>query len=188
MLYIMRHGQTDWNLKSKATGAEDVPLNDTGWSQARDAAEKLASFGIIRIVSSDLTRTAGTADTIGMRLGITVEYDPRLREWDFGEIKGMKEIGLNPESFKKLLAENQNSGMEPVENVFMRIGTFLAELDMKPNTLIVSHGGLIRAMMYYIQADGKVNSEEFLKFSFATQVKNAQIFKLSNNGIFEPVR
>ena len=173
---------------SRATGAENIPLNDTGRAQARDATKIIVPFGITRIFASDLARAAETANIVSYRLGITVEHDPRLREWDFGEIKGMKEIGLNPESFKKLLAENQNSGMEPVENVFMRIGTFLAELDMKPNTLIVSHGGLIRAMMYYIQADGKVNSEEFLKFSFATQVKNAQIFKLSNNGIFEPVR
>lgn len=188
MLYIMRHGETDWNLVSKATGAENIPLNDTGRAQARDVAKIVVPFGITRIFASDLARAAETADIIGQELKVNVKYDPRLREWDFGKIKGMKEIGLNPVSFKKLLSENQNSGMEPIKDVFVRIGSFLGELDMNQNTLIVSHGGLMRAMMYNITTNGKVDNDKFLEFSFATQIKNAQIFKLQSCGTFELVR
>lgn len=180
MLYIMRHGETDWNLVSKATGAENIPLNDTGRAQARDATKIIVPFGITRIFASDLARAAETADIIGQQLKVNVKYDPRLREWDFGKIKGMKEIGLNPISFKKLLLENQNSGMEPIKDVFVRIGSFLGELDMNQNTLIVSHGGLMRAMMYYLETDGKTNVDDFIKFGFSTHIGNAQIFAFKN--------
>ena len=173
---------------SRATGAENIPLNDTGRAQARDATKIIVPFGITRIFASDLARAAETADIIGQQLKVNVKYDPRLREWDFGKIKGMKEIGLNPISFKKLLSENQNSGMEPIKDVFVRIGSFLGELDMNQNILIVSHGGLMRAMMYYIKTNGKEDNDKFLEFSFATQIKNAQIFKLQSCGTFELVR
>ena len=78
--------------------------------------------------------------------------------------------------------------MEPIKDVFVRIGSFLGELDMNQNILIVSHGGLMRAMMYYIKTNGKEDNDKFLEFSFATQIKNAQIFKLQSCGTFELVR
>ena len=176
----MRHGETDWNLVSKATGAENIPLNDTGRAQARDVAKIVVPFGITRIFASDLARAAETADIIGQELNVTVEYDPRLREWNFGDIKGIKENGLNPESFKSLLIKNQTKDMEPINAVFVRIGEFLDELDMNQNTLIVSHGGLMRAMMYYLETGDKDDIDAFIKFGFSKHVDNAQIFAFRN--------
>jgi broad specificity phosphatase PhoE len=69
MLYLVRHGQTDWNLEpTRCQGWADVPLNDAGRSQARDDGRRLAGRGIRRIVSSHLVRARETAEIIRYEL------------------------------------------------------------------------------------------------------------------------
>ena len=87
MLYIMRHGETDWNLADKLQGQEDIPLNVNGRRQAAIAVARVIPLGITRIISSDLSRAKETAEIIAKQLNLTVEYDSRLREWNFGTMR-----------------------------------------------------------------------------------------------------
>ena len=88
-LIMMRHGQTIYNAGRRMQGQLDTQLSDTGLAQARTAAEWVKKMGIVRIVSSDLSRASTTADIIGEKLGLEVELDPRLRETHLGTWQGM---------------------------------------------------------------------------------------------------
>lgn len=88
-LIMMRHGQTIYNAGRRMQGQLDTQLSDTGLAQARTAAEWVKEMGIVRIVSSDLSRASTTADIIGEKLGLEVELDPRLRETHLGTWQGM---------------------------------------------------------------------------------------------------
>ena len=185
MLYIMRHGETDWNLENKIQGQIDVPLNDTGRIQVVSALEKIARLRIHRIVSSDLSRAAETAKILEWPLRLTVEYDARLREWDLGDLNTAKLTSVA--TFAPVLTEYQKYNAESIDSVFTRVAAFFDKFDMEQNTLIVSHGGLMRAIMYYLETGDKNNIDAFIKFGFSTHIGNAQIFTFKNKK-FELVR
>lgn len=88
-LWLVRHGQTDWNLARRYQGHSDTPLNATGLEQAGLAAEALAGRSYTAIYSSDLARARVTAEIIGRRLDMAVRIDPRLREVNLGAWEGM---------------------------------------------------------------------------------------------------
>lgn len=88
LLTLVRHGETDWNRDRRIQGATDIPLNDTGRAQAREAAAALS--GDI-VVASDLSRARETAEIIAEGLGLP---SPRLyaglRERAYGEAEGVE--------------------------------------------------------------------------------------------------
>ena len=71
-LWLIRHGQTDWNVSGRLQGQTDIPLNDTGLTQARDLAVILGQREFRGLYSSDLRRALQTAEVIGepMRLNV----------------------------------------------------------------------------------------------------------------------
>ena len=88
---LVRHGQTDWNAERRLQGSTDIPLNDVGRGQARDAAAVLSPYEWDAIVSSPLSRAAETADLIAEGLGLTVSRRvPELTERSFGPAEGMQ--------------------------------------------------------------------------------------------------
>lgn len=90
ILYLMRHGQTDWNAEEKVQGWNDTPLNETGAEQARAAAGKLGGEKIETIYASDLKRARKSADIVSGILDLPVHYTKRLREMNFGKAEGLK--------------------------------------------------------------------------------------------------
>lgn len=91
---LLRHGQTDWNDAGRFQGSADIPLNDTGIDQARQAADVLAGEGITAIVSSDLQRAAATATVLSERLALPVAFDARLREINVGQWEGLTQAEI----------------------------------------------------------------------------------------------
>ena len=64
MIYLLRHGQTDWNKMGRMQGQTDIPLNQTGRDSAYSCVQDILKAGVTRIISSDLMRAKQTAEII----------------------------------------------------------------------------------------------------------------------------
>ena len=89
MLYVVRHGETEWNAINKVLGRTDIPLNDKGLKQAHEIAESLKDVKIDIFLCSPLCRARQTADVISDETGIPYRIDERLIEQDFGCFEGV---------------------------------------------------------------------------------------------------
>src|SRR5579859_829005 len=93
LLYIGRHGETDWNAQARWQGHTDVPLNEVGRAQARALASTLRAAGasaLAAVVASDLARAKETAHIVAAELGVRLAYvDPDLRERAIGLFEGL---------------------------------------------------------------------------------------------------
>lgn len=136
---LIRHGQTDWNAAGLFQGITDIPLNDTGRSQARETARSLAEGGIDwqAIVSSPLQRARETAEIIASELGL--ELGPALAEWterSYGIYEGQPdapELKTHPSVEKmNLVIARGRAGLEYVDE------------HLEKPTLVVAHGTIIR--------------------------------------------
>lgn len=89
MLYIIRHGKTDLNARMLMQGRSDHPLNETGFAQAVEAAERFSGMGVSidKVYSSPLIRAVQTAKTIAPDAELVI--DERLIEMDYGPYEGM---------------------------------------------------------------------------------------------------
>jgi probable phosphoglycerate mutase len=95
-LWLVRHGQSEWNLAHRIQGQSYLAgsLTPAGREQAAQAAAQLSDQApaAVAIVSSDLARTAETAAIIAGRLGLPLEFDPGLREQDLGTLEGTSSV------------------------------------------------------------------------------------------------
>lgn len=88
-IYLIRHGEVAWNSEGAYVGSTDLPLNDTGRSQAKRLADWLSSREIATVYSSDLSRALETAQIIAAPHNLRVVSDNRLREINYGEWEGL---------------------------------------------------------------------------------------------------
>lgn len=89
LLFVFRHGETDWNREGRLQGSTDVPLNATGRAQAEALAQKLVSERIECVLSSDLLRARTTAAIVAESCGVPVFRDAGLRETRVGAAEGL---------------------------------------------------------------------------------------------------
>ena len=87
--YFLRHGQTMWNVEGRFQGHTDIPLNEVGLSQARDAATVLARCPVDLIIASPLIRARRTAEIVAVHLGKPLLLDDELKERHFGAFEGL---------------------------------------------------------------------------------------------------
>jgi probable phosphoglycerate mutase len=144
---LVRHGQTDWNAQGRLQGATDIPLNDVGRGQARDAVAVLSAYEWDAIVSSPLSRAAETADLIAAGLGLGVARRvPELAERSFGPAEGLQ---AGPE----LDALRIPNGFRGAESEDEAAGRGLAALEALAEefrgrrVLAIAHGTLLRVSL-----------------------------------------
>ena len=89
VLFLFRHGETDWNREGRLQGHTDVPLNAAGLAQAVALAERLRLRSLDAVLSSDLARALMTGRVIAGALGVPLKTDQGLRETGVGEAEGM---------------------------------------------------------------------------------------------------
>ncbi|MCU1552834.1 MAG: histidine phosphatase [Arthrobacter sp.] len=144
---LVRHGQTDWNAQRRLQGFTDIPLNDVGRGQARDAVAFLSGHKWDAIVSSPLSRAAETANLIAAGLGLNVErYVPELTERSFGPAEGLQagpelDALRIPGGFRGAESEDEAArrGLNSLEA--------LAEEFRGRRVLVVAHGTLLRVSL-----------------------------------------
>jgi len=156
-VYLVRHGETDWNRKEIYQGQEDIPLNEKGKKEARNLALTLKGIEISSIYSSDLKRAKETAEIIAKSLGIqTVIYKESLREMNFGEWTGKSVFEMEENSALFQLWSKDPWNISPPEGETLkelasRVRKEAEEIFLKhygQNVLVVTHAGPIKAIIF----------------------------------------
>lgn len=154
-LYLVRHGETDWNREQRLQGTLDVPLNRAGVAQARRLADAFARLPIACIVSSPLARASATAAMLAGASACPLAPDARLREIDHGTWSGrtLPDIGR---CFPSLVRDEQLlpeaveiGGGEQMATVYRRVSDALADsIDAfrGQSVVMVAHGVTLAAM------------------------------------------
>lgn len=152
MLYIMRHGKTDWNEMKKLQGRTDIPLNEEGRNMAKQVQEECANIGFDVCYTSPLLRAKETAEIALDGLGVPIIEDDRLKEMSFGVYEGCMNYFEGTGQpinvlFQKPAEYVAVEGGESFEELFKRTGEFFEEV-IKPELaagkkiLIVGHGAM----------------------------------------------
>jgi len=167
VLTLIRHGETDWNRDRRIQGSTDIPLNDTGRAQARDAAAALreqldlsSTTAAPSVVSSDLSRARETAEIIAAELALPApRVYPDLRERAYGEAEG-----LDAEEFIRRWGDWHTAevpGAEPWPHLRQRglraLGAVVRDArrptaPAAASVVVVTHGALIRELIRHATA------------------------------------
>ena len=168
IVWLVRHGETDWNAEGRFQGWTDVPLNETGRSQAEWLARVLAHLTFDGVWSSDLSRAVETA-----RIAVgEPSIDPRLRELEFGDIEGTAWADLDADLRAALRDFDafRPPGGEPAPVFFDRVFEFFD--DLPPGVHIVfAHGGVIRAVSRACGSDGFPTHTDIVKVDWADRLR-----------------
>lgn len=158
-LYIIRHGQTDWNVIGKIQGHIDIPLNDEGKKQAQQVAsfleKKNVSFNAL--YSSDLQRAHQTAQPISTIFSLNINATPLLRERHVGFMQG-----LTKKQVYELLGDHNDFDLETItdgetKTDFLRRITkqisLIAQNHINESVIVVTHGLFIRNFLACVGYD-----------------------------------
>lgn len=178
-IYIVRHGQTDWNVEGRYGGRIDVPLNKKGLEQAYLTKEKLQDIIFDKIYSSPLIRAITTAKIIRDQ---NIIIDKRIIERNNGDLEGK----LKTEIKEKIDFNDPNSTKYNIESITEfreRIYDFLDEVSsdtISNNVLIVTHAGVGIYARCYFEGDPfdgdyskyKINNCESIKYSVRRKIRS----------------
>ena len=164
-IYIVRHGQTEWNLLGKTQGHGNSNLTPKGIEQAELLADSMTKYPIDYIYSSDLGRAYQTAEIIGNKLNIEVEKTEALREMNFGTWEGriIKDIiEEDPELYKMWRNEPHLAKIpqgETLSQIKERTDAFIKEINEKydgKHIVLVTHSLCARIMLLsFLDSDVK---------------------------------
>lgn len=159
-LYLVRHGETDWNLENKIQGQTDIPLNDNGRKQARELADKVSRElgGIRKIYSSRQKRAQETAQIIGSKLSVfPIVYQGLeeicLGEWEGYTWKQVKEVFAEE---YQIWHQNRRYQVPPkgesYQQLLDRLLPALDDIIRKEgqDILVVTHSAVIMTLMSYV--------------------------------------
>jgi probable phosphoglycerate mutase len=147
-LILVRHGETDWNRDGIWQGHGDPPLNEAGRRQATELAERLGNLEIDALYSSDLRRAYETAEIVGAAKGLEITAEPDLREMDVGSWSGLtsEEIATRFPGMDHHDGEEREAFDTRAVAVLHRI----AEAHQGQHVLVVTHGGVVRALQRHL--------------------------------------
>lgn len=170
-IYLIRHGETDWNLQGRLQGREDIPLNKTGILQANACGEALRNIRFDSIQTSPLMRAKETARIIASWQQCPVIVNPELIERDYGRL-----AGLTPQERQSFEASGKSAEMEPWEALAeraLRAVEKTADTFSGDTAAVISHGAWINALLAVISGH-EIGSGK-------TRLKNACISLISRN-------
>jgi len=171
-IYLTRHGETEWNEKKLIQGHTDIPLNEKGKKQAKLLGKQLKDIDFDVVFSSDLLRAANSAEIIFKEKDMDVIKIKALRERFFGRFEG-KSLGEMRKAFGEVMLvtkEKQKKlkiyDVENDEEIISRLIPFMkktAKQYIGKKILMVTHGGLLRAFLSYVNYEVPEYSDRPMK-------------------------
>ncbi len=157
MIYLVRHGQTDWNKRKIIQGlANTIGLNETGKKQAISLSRYFANKHLSQIISSPLERAYQTAQIIAKEKNMKVFVDTHFKEIDYGIWSGKtgKEVKkMYPKEWEAFVNDPENFKFgkgESIKNFYRRVSMGIERLKNEGDILIVTHVNPIRVILSYI--------------------------------------
>jgi 2,3-bisphosphoglycerate-dependent phosphoglycerate mutase len=189
-LYLVRHGETEWNVKGITQGHTNSFLTEKGKQQALDTANEFKDIKFDAIFSSDLIRTQHTAEIIKLDREIIIQTSKLLRERNFGSFEGRHGNEFREAIKEKLLEREKlskeddwsfrlNKDVETDEEIVNRFIVQLREISVAypdKTVLVVSHGGPIRM---FLAKTAYKTKEELTSSNF----KNGGYIKVLSDGV-----
>ncbi|MBI4790564.1 MAG: histidine phosphatase family protein [Chloroflexi bacterium] len=185
-LYLIRHGESEWNRSSRYTGQQDIPLSETGREQARRLAHRLVGVKFAAIYASPLRRARETAHILGSITQTRVTLEPGLAEIHHGQWEGLTPLQVaekfgsdyarwrtQPHTVVMPQGESLADVMQRAEQSLRRI---LAE-HPRGKIAVCSHDAVIRVLL--LKTLG-LSLEHFWKWSFENAALN--ILQCSGEG------
>lgn len=198
-LYIIRHGETDWNKEKKLQGKADIELNENGRALARMTGEKMRSIPIHMAISSPLKRAMETARLALGGRDIPVIADERIGEMSFGDWEGLHyhegSADIPGDMMHCFFRDTDRYQVPPngesFQNVIDRTHDLYKELVNNPeneekNILISSHGAASRAFLQSVFQDGDIWQGGVPKNCAVTivEIKNGQVIHVELDHLF----
>lgn len=173
MIYIVRHGQTDWNLNGRYGGRIDVPLNKKGIEQAYSIKEELKNIKFDKVFTSPLIRAYTTAQII---CDNEIIKDDRIIERSNGDLEGKLKTEIKDKiDFNDPCETKYN--IESIVDFRERINNFFDDITRNfkgKNILVVTHAGVgIYARCYF---EGDPLDKDYTKY----KLKNCEVIKYDN--------
>lgn len=163
-LYLVRHGQSEWNALGQWTGLTDVNLNDQGRLEAQQAGQVLKDIHFDHIYVSALKRAQQTLDeiqNIHSQKNIPTTVTPAINERDYGDLTGKNKWKIKEEYGETQFTKWRRGwddivpNGESLKDVYNRVipyykGIILPQLQAKQNILVVAHGNSLRALIKFL--------------------------------------
>ena len=189
ILVIVRHGQSEWNLKNLFTGWSDVDLTSTGEHEAEYAGIVLRPYHFDIAYTSVLKRAIHTLSIILDQICISIPIikDKALNERNYGDLQGLNKAEVGEKyGAQQLIAWRRSftevpPGGESLENTYQRVIPYYQQ-EIEPklksglNVLIVAHGNSLRALMMYLE---KITPEDIAHVDLATGAP--RLYEFSSN-------
>ena len=151
--YFLRHGQTPSNAKGVFQGSRDVPLNENGLEQAQAASQIFADEPVAGIVASPMTRVRQTLAPTAQHFGFEPVFHDGFKERNFDTLEGTpvpQSLSKDPSTRAKEFMEfwySPPKGVETIDDFYGRVKEATEGLVRTENTLVVAHGGVLRALL-----------------------------------------
>ncbi len=153
-LWLVRHGESMWNIESRIQGHSNSPLSELGIKQAKLLQKRLVNHDFDAVYSSDLARAKDTAE---LALPSShIELDKRLRERNFAGFEGKTQQDLSTsekEVFEAWRNDPENIrplGGELQSEILKRILAWLANLPKTGKVIAFTHGGVVRTLLFWV--------------------------------------
>lgn len=185
MIYLVRHGETDWNRRGLIQGQEDVPLNLSGIQQAMEGRALFKDSHLKKVVTSPLSRASKTAKMMTSQARVdSFSVDPRLIEYDFGPRSGTNSKTGRGE-------ETSHQKEEDEEEFLNRVLSVLTENALEEgNVALFTHGAvigtIIRSLLPEEYADARFPLENCSVTAIETKLEDNKL-TLELRGINMPV-
>ncbi|MDE3197005.1 MAG: histidine phosphatase family protein [Acidobacteriota bacterium] len=145
MLYLIRHGETEWSLSGAHTGRTDLPLTKAGEEKAKRIREKLGGRPFSLVLTSPLTRARRTCEIAGYL--DAAQVDPNLLEWNYGDYEGRTTAQIREERPDWQLFRDGVPNGETIEGVAARAETVIVRaLAAGGDVALFAHGHILRIL------------------------------------------
>lgn len=152
ILYIVRHGQTEWNLKHLVQGVSDIPLTKVGIEEALKLQELVASLDIDVVISSPLSRAKDTAKIL-IDDKLPVNTDDRIKERDWGMNEGVPIDNVDQIDCWDVILNTNVMQIERIQDFMLRVSEFIEDIKKRyydKKVLVVTHSAVLRVIHYML--------------------------------------